>query len=88
LHEFANHNGYYFVASDAHFIAAKKNSFKQVVEGVILERSYLVNFTLLTNDATADSARSIIAALSDMQIDESDKSVPTHTSTTDPASSN
>jgi hypothetical protein len=88
LHEFGNHRGYYFVASDAHFIAAKKDSFKQMVEGVVLLDKDLVNFTLLTNEAAADNARSIVAALGDMQIDETKESMPTRAAATAPASSN
>jgi len=68
MQEFSNHRGYFFLASDARFIAAKKNSFKQMIEGVMLHQNYLINFTLLTNDAAGSGAKQIMEALSEMKI--------------------
>ena len=68
LREFSNHRGYYFVASDAHFIGAKVNSFKQIIEGAMYESECLVNFTLLTNDASSVNAQQIVNALSELQL--------------------
>jgi hypothetical protein len=63
LQEFSDHRGYYFVLSEAHFVAAKKNSFRQIIEGVIFDQNYLMNFTLLTNDAASADAKQIVGAL-------------------------
>jgi hypothetical protein len=68
LREFPNHRGYYFVASDAHFIGAKVNSFKQTLEGAMYESECLVNFTLLTNDTSSVDAQQIVNALSELKL--------------------
>jgi hypothetical protein len=68
LRQFANDRGYYFIASDSRFVAAKVNSFKQMIEGAMLDGSYLINFTLLTNDAGDEDARSMVDALGDISV--------------------
>jgi hypothetical protein len=68
LREFPNHRGYYFVASDAHLIGAAVGSFKQMIEGVMYESECLVNFTLLTNDASSVDAQGIVNALSELKL--------------------
>jgi len=52
--------GYYFAATDKH---PKGGEFTQLIEGVILNHGYLINFTLLTNDAAGKDATQMIDAL-------------------------
>jgi hypothetical protein len=68
LREFTNGCGYYFVASDAHFVAARANSFKPMIEGVLLDEGYLLNFTLLTNGAARKDALAILTAIGNSEI--------------------
>jgi hypothetical protein len=81
LREFSSHRGYYFVASDSRFVAAKKNSFKQMIEGVIFDRGALINFTLLTNDASSSNTQLIIGALSKLKVEESGTVTPPRVAT-------
>jgi hypothetical protein len=69
LRQFPNDRGYYFIASDRRFVAAKINSFKQMIEGVMLDDRYLINFTLLTNDAENEDARLIVNAIGASKIE-------------------
>ncbi len=70
LRDFANGRGYYFVASDARFVAARANSFRQIIEGVMLDEGYLLNFTLLTNDAEDAATRAMLDALASVSVEE------------------
>jgi len=65
LQEFKIVKGYYFAATDSQ---PKAGGFKQLVEGVILGEGYLINFTLLTNDAAGVEAKAMIAALDQLSI--------------------
>lgn len=69
LQEFSSHRGYYFVASDAHFVAAKAGAYRQMLEGVMLVRGYLVNFTLLSNDAFSVNTQAMVDALGELKIE-------------------
>lgn len=65
LHEFKAAKGYYFSATDS---KPKPREFTQMVEGVILNQGYLINFTLLTNDSNGADAQEIVAALDKLSI--------------------
>jgi len=65
VNPFKTTQGYYFAATDKH---PKSGEFTQMVEGVILNQGYLINFTLLTNDAAGKDATQIIDALDKLSI--------------------
>lgn len=65
LQKFSTIDGYYFVATDK---APGPGDFKQLVAGVIHSQGYLLNFTLLTNDAYGPNAAAIIDALGRVEI--------------------
>jgi len=65
LQEFKTVKGYYFAATDS---KPKSGEFTQLVEGVILSEGYLINFSLLTNDASSKDTQAMIAALDQLSI--------------------
>lgn len=65
LQEFKTVKGYYFAGTDKN---PKPGEFTQMVEGVILNQGYLINFTLLTNDAKSEDAKAMIDALDQLSI--------------------
>lgn len=61
--------GYYFVATDRdHRNASGDDGYRQRVEGVMLRSGYLINFTLLTNDADSGDTKEMISALAQLRI--------------------
>jgi hypothetical protein len=60
--------GYYFIATDRNYRGAD-GEYRQMVEGVMLKSGYLINFTLLTNDANSAESRNMMSALSELQIE-------------------
>lgn len=60
--------GYYFVVTDKNY-SAKPDDYRQMVEGVLLSAGYLINFTLLTNDASSSGTVKLLAALEDLRIE-------------------
>ena len=60
LQKFTVAQGYYYTATDKN---PKPGEFTQLVEGVLVNQGYLINFTLLTNDAASPTAKAMIAAL-------------------------
>jgi hypothetical protein len=66
---FKSAQGYYFVATDRSNRPASDDDYRQMVEGVMLQSGYLINFTLLTNDAASAETRKMIAALAELRID-------------------
>ena len=65
LQAFDKAQGYYFVATDKQ---PKPGEFTQMMEGVILQDSYLINFTLLTNDIEGADAQAMASALNQLNI--------------------
>lgn len=61
--------GYYFVATDRDHQPTSGNNYRQLVEGVFLRSGYLINFTLLTNDAGSMDTREMISTLKELRID-------------------
>ncbi len=62
--------GYYFVATDRDYQPASgDDDYRQLVEGVLLRSGYLINFTLLTNDADSVDTIEMISALAELRID-------------------
>ncbi|MFL6619559.1 MAG: hypothetical protein ACJ8MH_13215, partial [Povalibacter sp.] len=61
--------GYYFVATDRHSSNALIGNLRQLVEGVMLQSGYLINFTLRTNDADSPETKEMISALAEMRIE-------------------
>lgn len=59
--------GYYFVGSAGHTM--ERGGYHQLVEGVLLRSGYLINFSLLTDDAQSDAARQVLSALDHLVID-------------------
>jgi hypothetical protein len=57
--------GYYFTATDKDY---RPGEFKQMIEGVILNSDYLINFTVFTNSATSTESQSILMALDALEI--------------------
>ncbi len=65
----AGAQGYYFVATDRNYRAGQEGQYRQMIEGVMLKAGYLINFTLLTNDAGSDAAKVIVAAVTNAKIE-------------------
>ena len=65
----AGTQGYYFVATDRNYRAGQEGQYRQMVEGVMLKAGYLINFTLLTNDAGSDAAKLMVAAVTNARIE-------------------
>ena len=65
----ASSQGYYFVATDRNHQSASRDDYRQLVEGIMLRSGYLINFTLLTNDAGSTDAAEMISALTRLRID-------------------
>jgi len=65
LKKFSASKGYYFSATDKN---PRPGDFTQLVEGVILNQGYLINFTLLTNDAAGKDATQMVDALDKLSI--------------------
>ena len=65
----AGTQGYYFVATDRNYRAGQEGQYRQMIEGVMLKAGYLINFTLLTNDAGSDAAKLMVAAVTNARIE-------------------
>ena len=65
LQSFPDGKGFYFLATDHN---PKPEEFDQMIEGIALDRAYIINFTLLSDDMTTDAAKQIIQALGQIQI--------------------
>lgn len=65
LQKFSTAQGYFYSATDKN---SKPGELTQMVEGVMLNQGYLINFTLLTNDVKSDDAKAMIAALDQLSI--------------------
>lgn len=65
----AGTQGYYFVATDRNYRAGQEGQYRQMIEGVMLKAGYLINFTLLTNDAGSDAAKVIVTAVTNARIE-------------------
>jgi len=65
LQKFTVAQGYYYTATDKN---PKPGEFTQLIEGVLVNQGYLINFTLLTNDAASPNAKAMIAALDQLSI--------------------
>ena len=61
--------GYYFVATDRNYRAGQEGQYRQMIEGVMLKAGYLINFTLLTNDAGSDAAKVMVTAVTNARIE-------------------
>ena len=61
--------GYYFVVTDRRQQRASSADYRQMVEGVGLYSGYLINFTLLTDDAGSVDTRQMISALAQLRIE-------------------
>ena len=66
IRKFGN-DGYSFVATDRNHWRGQ-GGFRQLVEGVSLRSGYLINFTLLTNEAMSVATQQILTALERAQI--------------------
>jgi hypothetical protein len=69
LTPFGSASGFYFVATDRNYRAGAVDDYRQLIEGVMLRSEYLINFTLLTNDASAAESREILQLLDELTID-------------------
>jgi len=65
LQTFSTVQGYYYRATDKN---PKPGEFTQMIEGVVIDHGYLINFTLLTNDAKGKDAQAMITALDKLSI--------------------
>ena len=65
----AGTQGYYFVATDRNYRAGQEGQYRQMIEGVMLKAGYLINFTLLTNDAGSDAAKVMVTAVTNARIE-------------------
>lgn len=69
LTPFESASGFYFVATDRNHRVGAVDDYRQLIEGVMLRAGYLINFTLLTNDASAPESREILHVLDELTID-------------------
>lgn len=65
IHAFPDGKGFYFLATDKN---PKPEEFDQLIEGIALDRAYIINFTLLSDDMTTDAAKQILQALGQIQV--------------------
>lgn len=65
LQKFATAQGYFYSTTDKN---PKPGEFTQMVEGVMLNQGYLINFTLLTNDAAGADAQAMVSVLDKLSI--------------------
>lgn len=60
-------NGYYFQLTDA---KPKAGEFTRMMAGVILQKDYLLNFTLLNNSMEDKNAHAIAKAIATVSVEE------------------
>lgn len=61
LRPFANARGYYFIVTDRR--SEKSPQYRHLIEGVMLDSGYLVEFVLQSNDAHAPDTLAMLSAL-------------------------
>ena len=67
---FAKGHGFYFSATRKVEPAHHGPYYKQLVQGVWRSGAYVVSFSLLTHDATAEDAKAILTSMESLQITE------------------
>lgn len=66
LQSFSNECGYYFIVTDSG--QEKSPKYAHLIEGVMLDSGYLMEFVLETNDARAPDTVKMLNALADFEI--------------------